>query len=84
MQACPAYFVEVLSDNAPSEHDTSDWKVTDELRFDWTDFEASTVDKVVKVSRATTMLNEMVKFYTEVIGGTVTKRRSSLGLRSSN
>ena len=76
-QACPAYFVEILSDNAPSAHDTSDWTVTDELRFDWTDFESSSTDKVVKVSRATTMLNEMVSFYTETIGGTVTKRSTS-------
>jgi len=77
MQSCPAYFVEVLSDNAPTEHDTSDWLVTDELRFDWTDFEESTSDKVVKVSRATTMLTEMTKFYTEVIGGTVQKSSTS-------
>jgi len=77
MQACPAYFVEVLSDNAPTEHDTSDWLVTDELRFDFTDFEASTSDKVVKVSRATTMLTDMTKFYTEVIGGAVQKSSTS-------
>ena len=77
MQSCPAFFVEVLSDKAPQEHDTSDWVVTDDLRFDWTDFEASTADKVVKVSRATTMMDEMVHFYTEVIGGNVTKSSTS-------
>ena len=77
MQSCPAYFAEVLSSTAPSQHDTSDWLVTDELRFDFTDFEATTSDKVVKVSPATTMLIEMTKFYTEVIGGTVQKSSTS-------
>lgn len=78
-QACDAYFVEILSENAPSRHDTTHYKVVEEPRVHidedvWGPFDASSGDSVFKVSRATTKIDEMVSFYTETIGGSVTKR----------
>lgn len=79
MQACGGYFIEALSTSEPSMHDTSDFVFTEEPRFDWNsrDFTDSDIDTVVKVSRATAMISEMVKFYTETIGGKVVKNGTS-------
>lgn len=79
VQACEGFFVEILSENA-SQHDTSKFTFVDEPRLHHDEsvwgVDASTADKVVKVSRATTMIDEMIHFYTEVIGGSLVERKS--------
>lgn len=76
VQACKAYFVEILSESASAHDDTLFTKV-DEPRYDhddafWAD--STTELAVVKVSRATTKIDKMVSFYTQTIGGSVQKR----------
>jgi len=80
-QACDGYFVEILSEKA-SQHDTSDFILVDEPRLHhdeniWGTNDSSEKDKVVKVSRATTMLDEMVEFYTKTIGGELVHRNTT-------
>lgn len=61
-QACAGYYVELITDNAPEDKDS--YTLVDEPRLDFTDFTRPSKQEVVKVSRATTLLDEMVHFYT--------------------
>lgn len=68
-EACPGFFFELISDVSQGltleEH-----TFVNEPRLDTTTLQASyDVDTVVKVSRATTRIDEMIDFYTNVIGG---------------
>lgn len=81
VQGCEGYFVEILSEKV-SQHDTSDFLFVDEPRLHlddsiWGEYDASEEDKVVKVSRATTMIEEMINFYTKTIGGELVERKTN-------
>lgn len=68
-QACPGYFVELIGDHN-EELNSEEFTFVDEPRMIFADG-APTYDSdtVIKVSRATTRIDEMIDFYTNVIGG---------------
>lgn len=76
--ACPGFFVEFITDS-DSGLDTWEYTLVDEPRLDFSSWTqpSTSQDTIVKVSRATTMIDEMVDFYTNVIGGTVLSRTTS-------
>lgn len=68
--ACPGFFVEfITSDDTGLQ--TWEYTLVDEPRLDFSSWTtpSTSIDTIVKVSRATTMINEMVDFYTNIIGG---------------
>lgn len=72
IEACAGYFIELITDST-SGLNLPDYKYVDEPRLDFTSWStpATTYDSVVKVSRATTKLDEMIEFYTVVVGGSI-------------
>jgi len=74
-QACPGFFVELISDASESMN-TEEFKFVDEPRLT-IDSPSYTVDTVVKVSRATTRIDEMIDFYCDVIGGALQTRATT-------
>lgn len=69
-EACPGYFVEFISDSTHG-LTKSDFKFVDEPRLDFNKWKvpSTSSDTVVKVSRATTKIDEMLDFYVDAIGG---------------
>jgi len=68
-QACNGYYIEFISDKATGV-EKSKFHETKEVRFDFTSFSKPTKSPYpIKASRATTHIDEMVNFYTEVIKG---------------
>lgn len=74
-EACPGYFVELITSSS-SGINKSVFILVDEPRLDFTRWQEpdTTMDSVVKVSRATTKIDEMVDFYTNIIGGTLIQK----------
>jgi len=72
-EACPGFFVELISTvSAATGLDATNFKKVSEPRIDvTTDFSSYTSDTIVKVSRATTRIDEMIDFYTNVLGGSL-------------
>lgn len=76
-EACPGYFVEIFSDVDPG-LDQDSFTVMNEHRID-ADLLAEFTDSsesVVKVSRATTKIDEMVSFYTDIVGGELVSNKT--------
>lgn len=77
VEGCSGYFVEIISEEV-SKHDTEDFIFMDEPRLyineDIRKSVPDNYDTVVKVSRATSDIEAMIKFYTEITPGTVVKR----------
>jgi hypothetical protein len=66
---CGGYYIELISEKA-TDIEKSKFHETKEERFDFTDFTKPSKEPYpIKVSRATTHIDEMVNFYTEVIKG---------------
>lgn len=69
-QACTGFFVELIGDQDVTMN-AEEFKFVNEPRMIFPQGSPSySVDTVIKVSRATTRIDEMVDFYTNVIGGT--------------
>jgi hypothetical protein len=83
VQACDGFYVEIMSEIV-SQHDTADFIKMDEPRLHhdkelW-QLDSTSKDKVVKVSRATTKISEMISFYTQTIGGEVIEHKHKNGV----
>jgi len=80
--ACGGFYIEFLSQRA-SGVDASKFHSVKETRFDFTNFsqpEPLREYGPIIVSRATTKIDEMIAFYTEIVEGTVTKRETVDGV----
>jgi hypothetical protein len=67
--ACDGYYIELYSEKATGISE-SQFHHTNETRFDFTDFEKPETEPYpIKVSRATSYVDDMVKFYTKVVSG---------------
>lgn len=70
-QACPGYFVELIGDQDMTMN-AEEFALIDEPRMIFPNGSPNyDSDTVIKVSRATTRIDEMIDFYTNVIGGEV-------------
>lgn len=69
-EACPGFFVEFIS-TSDENLNTQDFTLVEETRVDFSlvSDDNSSEDKVVKVSRATTKIEEMIEFYTKTVEG---------------
>jgi len=71
--ACSGYFIEFLSESATG-IERSKFHEIDEVRFDFANFDRPERNfHPIKVSRATTKIEEMIDFYTEVFKGKLLK-----------
>jgi len=80
--ACGGFYIEFLSQRA-SGVDANKFHFTNETRFDFSNFTQPTPLREygpIKVSRATTKMDAMIDFYTEIVEGSVTKRESVDGV----
>lgn len=79
-QACDGYYIEFFSDKAEGV-EKSKFHETKEVRFDFTDFKNPEKDFYpIQVSRATTMIDEMVNFFTEIVKGELLKKETVDGV----
>jgi len=78
--ACNGYYVEFLSEKATG-IEKAKFHETEEIRFDFADFNRPERDfHPIKVSRATTKMEEMIDFYTKVVKGEVIKNETTNGV----
>lgn len=76
-QACPGYFVELISDSQ-GELGAEHFNLVSEPRAVFPQGSPSyTSDTVIKVSRATTRIDEMIDFYVNVIGGSTVQPKTT-------
>jgi len=79
-EGCGGFYIEFLSERA-SGVEMSKFHKTNEVRFDFGNYSRPTSDfHPIKVSRATTKMEEMIDFYTKVIRGQVIKRETVDGV----
>jgi len=68
---CGGYYIEFLSEKATG-IESSTFHKTEENRFDFKNFSHPEMDfRPIKVSRATTKMDEMIHFYTKIIEGSL-------------